>query len=344
MTKPIDTLTGRAARFEGGLKRVADGIFAWLQPNGAWGEANAGLIVGDGESMVVDTLWDERLATQMLDAMRPHTAAAPVTKVVNTHSDGDHWWGNAVMPANAELITCGPSRAAMDQEASPQELARLTRLAHLGRRIPGSIGGLSRYIDDMLSPFDLKKVRLRYPTRTFENDLTVDVGGREVRLLVLGPAHTPGDTIVHVPDAHTVFAADLVFVKAIPVMWHGPSTGWLRALDILLELDAEVYVSGHGDVAGRAEVQTVKDFWSWLREAVQSRRDAGVKPYDAAYEIARSPDFDRWRDYECPERILIDVVTLYREFAGEPPLPVSSAVRARLFRQVAMLKRKLERG
>lgn len=337
----INTLTGHPARFQGGLRELGPGLYAWLQPNGAWGEANAGLVVGDGESLLIDTLWDERLAAQMLEEMAPITAAAPITRVVNTHSDGDHWWGNALVPENAEIITCSASRAAMDLEASPQELARLTRLAHLGRRVPGSIGGLARYIDDMLSPFDLKPVRLRYPTSTFEDELALDVGGREVRLKVLGPAHTPGDTIAFVPGAGVVYAADLVFDGAIPVMWHGPSSGWIRALDTLLELDARVYVPGHGDVTDRDGVLHVKRFWEWLREETERSRAAGVKPFAAAENMLRSDGFIPWRAWECPERLLISVVAVYRELAGEPPMSVSPAVRARLFRQVARLQRRL---
>jgi len=85
------TLTGSAPRFEKGLTEVAEGVWAWLQPNGGWGEANAGLVAGDGEAMLVDTLWDERLAREMLEAMEPALAGRPGRTVVNTHSDGDHW-------------------------------------------------------------------------------------------------------------------------------------------------------------------------------------------------------------------------------------------------------------
>ncbi len=339
----INTLTGRPARFQGGLREVGPGLYAWLQPNGAWGEANAGLVVGEGESLLIDTLWDERLAARMLGEMAPITAAAPITRVVNTHSDGDHWWGNGMVPDDAEIITCVPSRDAMDLEASPRELARLTYLARLGRRAPGSIGGLARYIDDMLSPFNLRPVRPRYPTRTFEDELSLEVGGREVRLIVLGPAHTRGDTVAFVPDAGVVFAADLVFDGAIPVMWHGPSSGWVRALDVLIDLDARVYVPGHGDVTDRDGVMLVKRFWEWLRAECEKSRAAGAKPFAAAEGLLRSDGFGPWREWECPERILISVVAVYRELAGEPPMSVSPAVRARLFRQVARLERILER-
>lgn len=128
-------LTGRPSRFEGGLREVAPRAYAWLQPNGAWGEANAGLIVGDGASMLIDTLWDESLARQMLEAMATHVRDAPIRTVLNTHSDGDHWWGNAAMPPEAEIITCMPSREAMDAESSPQALARLARLAVVPKHV-----------------------------------------------------------------------------------------------------------------------------------------------------------------------------------------------------------------
>ena len=58
------------------------------------GESNAGLVVGDGASLLVDTLWDPQLTRRMLAAIAPLTAEAPVETLVNTHSDGDHWWGN----------------------------------------------------------------------------------------------------------------------------------------------------------------------------------------------------------------------------------------------------------
>ena len=344
MNGAFASLSGRPARFAGGLREVGPGTYAWMQPNGAWGEANAGLIVGDGASLLLDTLWDETLAQQMLAAMAPYVRAAPIRTVVNTHSDGDHWWGNAAVPADAEILTCAASRAAMEAESSPQELARLARLAGRARRAPGSLGALNRYIADMLSPFDLAGVRLRYPDRTFGERATLDVGGREVRLLVLGPAHTPGDTVAHLPDAGVVFAADLVFVKAIPVMWHGPSAGWLGALDALLELDADVYVPGHGDIAGAGELEAMRRFWVWLRAAAGDRHAAGESPLAASEALVRSAGFDEFRDWECPERILISVAALNREFAGQPPMRVTPLVRARLFRQVAILQQRLAGG
>src|SRR3954447_24561239 len=103
------TLQGDEPRFEGGLQGVGRGCFAWLQPNGAWGEANAGLVVGERASLLVDTLWDLKTTRRMLDAM---AHLPPITTVVNTHGDGDHWFGNELVPTRDIVAT----QAAVDHE------------------------------------------------------------------------------------------------------------------------------------------------------------------------------------------------------------------------------------
>ncbi|HEY6672838.1 MAG TPA: MBL fold metallo-hydrolase, partial [Solirubrobacterales bacterium] len=115
------------ARFEGGLSEVGPGVHAWLQPNGLLGESNAALIVGDGASLLVDTLWDPRLTRRMLAAMGPLLEDARIVTVVNTHSDGDHWWGNQEVPA-AEIIATEAAAAVMGDE-SPAEMKRFGALA-----------------------------------------------------------------------------------------------------------------------------------------------------------------------------------------------------------------------
>ena len=286
------TLTGADTNFAKGLRELAPGVWAWLQPNGAWGEANAGLVAHKGEALLVDTLWDERLAREMLDAMASAVPDGQITTVVNTHSDGDHWWGNAAVASSAEIVTSAPSRKAMDNEAPPGELARMAGLTARGRWVPGPIGALSRYVSEMLGAFDFKGVRLRFPDRTFSREETLNVAGRDVRLIEVGPAHTPGDTIVHVPDAGIVFAADVLFVDSTPVMWFGPLEGWLKAIETLLSLDAETYVPGHGPPGAQKAVLEMRDYLTWLDSAVRVQHAAGRPPLEAARamtERASSP-------------------------------------------------------
>ena len=333
------TLTGAPARFEKGLREVGPGAWAWLQPNGAWGEANAGLIAGDGDAVLVDTLWDERLASEMLEAIKPVLGERALSTVVNTHSDGDHWWGNGAIPADAEIVTSARSLEVMEEEAPPAELSRMRTLASRTSWLPGPPGALGRYVGAMLRPFDFGDVRLRFPDRTFSGEETLTVGGREVRLIEVGPAHTPGDLIVFVPDARLVFAADVLFVDSTPVMWFGPLEGWLAAVETMLSLDADTYVPGHGPPGDRASVEQLRDYLVWLGDAVRELHAAGRSPLEAARALVRSSEFERWREWECPERMLITITTIQRGIEGKGPVGGSPVARARLFAQIGTLAR-----
>ena len=86
-----------------GLHEVGDNSYAYLQPDGGWGYSNAGLIVGDGVSLLVDTLFDLRLTASMLDSMSVATRSAPIATVVNTHANGDHCYGNQLV-TGAEIV------------------------------------------------------------------------------------------------------------------------------------------------------------------------------------------------------------------------------------------------
>src|SRR5436305_7980941 len=97
------SLLGQPARYPAGLRDLGGGLFAWLQPNGGLGESNAGLVVGDEESLLIDTLWDLRLTRRMLDGFARYVERAPIKWLVNTHGDSDHCWGNQLV-SGAEII------------------------------------------------------------------------------------------------------------------------------------------------------------------------------------------------------------------------------------------------
>lgn len=332
------TLSGARARFARGWREVGPRVWAWLQPNGGWGEANAGLVAGEDASLLVDTLWDERLARAMLSE-GAGLGAPPIATVVNTHADGDHWWGNATVPVEAEIVTSASAAAAMREESSPQELARLARLSQRAHWLPGRAGALTSYVDGMLAPFHFADVKPRYPDRTFTGTDALTVGGRQVRLLEVGPAHTVGDLAVHVPDAAVVFAADVLFVGVVPVMWHGPIDGWVAALDRLLELDAEIYVPGHGPPCGPDGVRRMRDLMAWTGEAARAHQAAGRSPLEATRTMLADDAFAPYRDWDGPERLYITVAAIYRG----APLSTAPAGRAKVLSVVGRLARELRR-
>jgi cyclase len=338
------------ARFDGGLTEVGPGIHAWLQPNGLLGESNAGLVIGDGASLLVDTLWDPRLTRRMLAAMAPLIAEAPIETLVNTHSDGDHWWGNQEV-AGVEIVATEAAATVMGEE-SPAEMKRFGLLAgalRLAGSMPlpyprrGDVVAIGAYVSGALEPFTFEEVRLVEPTRTFSGQLELDVGGREVRLIEVGPAHTPGDLIVWVPDARIAIAADILFIGVTPIMWAGPLEGWVAALERILELGAERLVPGHGPVCGPDEVRRLVEYWRWLDQAAGHRLDAGKSPATAARELVLGDEIAEqgFADWLGPERALVSVRTIdaHRRRVAKPVGP-RELVGA--FFRMALLARDLE--
>jgi glyoxylase-like metal-dependent hydrolase (beta-lactamase superfamily II) len=282
------------------------GVWAWVQRDGSWGWSNAGLVTDGGEALLVDTLFDWRLTREMLAAMRAATpAAARIGTVVNTHSNGDHCYGNALVEG-AEIVA---TRAAAEEMAheSPAVIAEFVR------RAP-ELGPLGEYVRHCFGAFHFDEVEPRLPTRTFEGALSLRVGDRPVELVQLGPAHTRGDLIVHLPDDRLVFTGDLLFVDGTPIVWAGPVQHWIDACDRILALGATTIVPGHGPLTGARGVVAVRDYLAYIRAEARRRYDAGLSARDASFDIALG-DYASWGD---AERIAVNVATLYREFSGDP--------------------------
>lgn len=284
------------------LHELGDGCLAYVQSDGSWGWSNAGLVVGDGASLLVDTLFDLALTRSMLEAMSPFVRSAPIRSLVNTHANGDHCYGNQLID-DAEIYA---SRSAAEEmsEVPPAMLAALTADS-------GDIGTLFR---QFFGAFDFGGIELRLPTRTFEGRLDIEVGGRAVEFIEVGPAHTRGDVIVHVPDARTVFTGDILFIGGTPIVWAGPVSNWIAACDLMLGMDIDVVVPGHGPVTDKRGVAEVRDYLAYIDSEAAARFAAGIDAFDAARDIARAigadeKSFSAWGEFG---RISVNVEAVYR--------------------------------
>jgi len=327
---------------DGGSTQIGDGVWAFVRAPGGWGEANTGLVVDAGTaSLVVDTAWDTRLARRIAEAQQPLVARAPITEAVNTHSDGDHWWGNDTLPAATRITTSAAALRGMREDLPP---AAVTALATAGRwlgAVPGRVGAAAAYMRRIPGGAHLPWRSPRLPDHTFDTGLRLEVGQRPVALERLGPCHTAGDAIVHVPDAGVVFAGDLLFVGSTPILWHGPLENWIAAMDRLLALDADAYVPGHGPLCGPDEIRELRAYWVWLEQAGREQHARGAGPLEAARRLVRDPEFVRWGDWIHPERIVLSLSTLFHGWGGHPPAPPTVARRAGAFADAETLLREL---
>ena len=293
-------MTGRPNHPE--LVELSDGCLAYVQPDGSWGWSNAGLVVGDGASLLVDTLFDLKLTQQMLDSLAPFTRSAPIRSLVNTHANGDHCYGNELV-AGAEIIASTAAAHEMT-EVPPAMLAALNAA-------PGEIGQLFR---SFFGAFEFADITMTLPTRTFDVRLDVEVGGRVIELIEVGPAHTRGDVIAYVPDARTVYTGDVLFIGGTPIVWAGPLSNWILACDLMLGIDIDTVVPGHGPVTDKQGIVQVRDYLSFIEQGAVARYESVMDAFDAARDIAREmsatgSSFASWGE---AGRISVNIETAYR--------------------------------
>ncbi|MFH1089960.1 MAG: MBL fold metallo-hydrolase [Pseudomonadota bacterium] len=298
-------------KFTKGLHDLGNGIWAYLWPNGTWGFSNAGLIVDGNRSLLVDTLFDLASTKEMLALMRQATpAAASIDILVNTHGNGDHWYGNELVK-EAEIIASKEGTREMTA-MSPQTLGNLVKNAP-------NMGAVGEYIIQRFGPFKFDDITPTLPNITFEHHLDIKVGRKAVQLIEVGPAHTDGDLLVYVPENRVMFAGDILFVGGTPITWCGPISGWVKALNRILEMDVDTIVPGHGPITDKKGVQEVKDYLEYVQAETRKRFDAGMAPLEAALDIKLGKTFASWGD---PDRLIVSVHVLYSEFKGEHPKPV----------------------
>ena len=299
-----------AIAYQKGLLETGNGIYAYLQPDGGWGWSNAGLISDSGESLLVDTLFDASLTREMLGTMAgaAGVGADDIGVIVNTHANGDHTHGNGCC-AHAEVIASKASALEM-AELPASQLAAIMEQAR-------AMGPAGQYLVDIFGRFDFTDVAEKAPTQTFTGHHSLKVGNKAVELIEVGPAHTAGDVLVHVPEDKTVFTGDILFIEGTPIMWAGPVANWIAACDRIIDMDADVIVPGHGPLTDVAGVNRVQDYLHYIDGEARKRYDAGLSVRDAAHDIALG-DFSSWGD---SERIAVNVATLYREYDGDDSAP-----------------------
>jgi cyclase len=293
-----------------GLHRLGEGCSVWFEPPGSWGLSNSGVLVAGEEALVVDTQNDMPRARALADAIRLSAPSATVTTVVNTHADGDHWLGNVIF--EGARIVAGEAAAAGMRSfwLDPR------RLDSIG--VPGTV--LHDWIGWRRQAFDYRDWRPVYPTETFVGRRRITVGSVEVELIEVGPAHTAGDVVVHVPEAGVVFAGDILFHRSTPIAWSGPVTHWITALEGLLALGAGTVVPGHGPLAGPNGVCEARDYLSFVLAHGERSWRAGLSPREAY----RTIDLGRFEAWPHTSRVLQTLQTVYRDldpcFEGEDVL------------------------
>jgi len=281
------------------LREVGNHVYACLQPDNGLGWSNSGLI-DRGGGLVVDTFWDLPRTRQMMEQYA-RVWHAPAKRVANTHHNGDHCWGNQLF-VGAEIIGHRLCAEAFAKE-SP-ELMQQIRNGAGGADLADFAAALQQY--------DFSGIELTPPTTLIEDRLDLVLEDEPVELIYVGPAHTIGDVIVHLPRQRVVFTGDVLFRLCTPIGWEGTFANWCAALDRIIALDPEVVVPGHGPVCGLEGPREMKAYLEYVRAESERHFHEGADEVEAAKRIDLGP-YAGWSE---PERLIFNVARAYRELRG----------------------------
>jgi glyoxylase-like metal-dependent hydrolase (beta-lactamase superfamily II) len=295
------------------LQQVSNHCFAVINEKNRVCDANSGLI-NSGGGVVIDTQSDLAHARQMIALFSTVWPAMP-ERVINTHEDADHVWGNQLF-AGAEIIAHRSVPERMKQVAEPNESQKL--LHGVGRFLTRLIlktlhPGLAAAGQQLLEDYNFDGIELALPTTVFDARYELNLDGKEVHLIYVGPCHQVGDTIIHAPEDRVVFAGDVLFRQCTPMGWTGSYAKWFECLDLLIALEPEVIVPGHGPPCGIEGAMEMKAYLQYVRDESRTCFDAGLTSLEAAKRIELGP-YGEWR---APARLYMNVERAYREFRHE---------------------------
>jgi glyoxylase-like metal-dependent hydrolase (beta-lactamase superfamily II) len=151
--------------------------------------------------------------------------------------------------------------------------------------------------------------------------MTLHVGGKEIQILYFGRAHTTGDAVVFVPQDRIAYLSELFFADEFPNMAQGFGVSWLRALEPILALEADIFVPGHGPVAEnpretRASLRRLQQLLVETRDAIQKEIARGATEDQTAAAVTLS-QYEKMPNYTAQRETTVR--RMYKELTGALP-------------------------
>ena len=249
---------------------------------------NSGVIATSEGVVVLDALSSEAIARQEREAIAS-VIKQPVRFLVSSTFHNNYTWGNV---AYQDVIKVG------------HENYRADLLAQMQR--------------DRVSPENQKA---RLPQVTYRDRLTIHLGGKEIQILYLGRGHTRGDSIIFVPQDRIAYVSELFFSDQFLYMNDGYGVSWLKTLDAIQALPADILVPGHGPIPqdpkeGREGLHRFRQILVDLRNAVQEEIGRGATEDQAAAAI-KLPQYEKLQGYTSQREVAVR--RMYKEMTGKLP-------------------------
>jgi quinoprotein relay system zinc metallohydrolase 2 len=279
-------------------QKVAPGVFAFvgaleeIQPSNGGNVINTGFIVGSEGVIVIDSGANDRHGQRILDAIE-ETTSKPVRLLINTHPHPENVLGNSAFArrgipvlAHAEAVSAMQTRC---------ETCLKHTLSLLNEEI-------------------MRGTEIVIPQQAVEAPREIEVGGRRLKLLHFGWAHTEGDLAVLDVESGVLFTGDLVSLDRIPVMQQARTRGWISALKHLQEQPITKIVPGVGPISQPSRMGDTLQYLESLLETLERQYAEGKSAIDVL-QTSELSQFQNWALYESAHQLNIQHV--YRELERE---------------------------
>ena len=320
------------------LKPVADGIYAAIAAPRYKVNSNAAVILTNDGVIVVDTHSKPSAAMALYREIQSITRM-PIRKVINSHFHWDHWQGNQIYAEAFPGLEIISSQRTSDNMTDPQaggggipyietQLKALpAEIAKLKDELAGASDAAQRArlkanLEQAEAYYEeLRQMQPALPNRTFANSVTLNEGGREIQLLLLGRGHTDGDVFIYLPQEKVVATGDAL-IDWMPYMNDGYPEEWVQTLDALEQFDFSRIIPGHGEVLSKDRLAFFRGYLADLVSAVKQAAGEGATLEEmkktlpdrlaARYEAGMSKyPLGRYRD-----RIALNIEMAYRKAVG----------------------------
>ncbi|MYW02573.1 MBL fold metallo-hydrolase [Streptomyces sp. SID3343] len=267
------------------VQEVADGAYAYIQPDGTWWINNTGFLVGPEGVVAIDGCATENRTRAFIDTVAKYSDA-PIRTLINTHHHGDHTNGNYLFDT-ATIVAHERTRA----EILAYGLMDVEPIW------PGVGWG------------DLRPVA---PFLTYTDGVTVYAGDLRAQVRHFGAAHTSNDSVVWLEEQGVLYTGDLIFNGGTPFLLMGSPAGYLEVLEKIKGLGATTLVPGHGEVCGPEQIDYAIGYTNFLLETARKGREAGLDPLS----VARETDLGEYAALSDSERIVGNLHRAYAELGG----------------------------
>ena len=268
------------------LEEITEGVFIAISLDGGGAMGNAGIVDLGDRTIIFDT-FETPIAAKDLRVASEFLTGRPVTWVINSHSHPDHWFGNQVFPRESIIVTSQITAELMveyveeiqEEKSNPSELEeflqnKINQLEIEKDQIKkqvliSAVGRWNFYLES------LPNLELRLPDQTFRGKITLHGSLRDVEIIDVGPAHTPGDSYMTIPSEKIIFLGDIGFFNQLPYMADCNPDGWISILDDLINSTYQIFIPGHGHVGSAQDLVILKEYIAMLTKMVAHAIDRG---------------------------------------------------------------------